>query len=79
LAILNVVGRVIENREVLGVAMRNIPSPGEFFRLYHDVANAYPTASFTLFRGPVVLKDLSVYSLEQELFEYFNGNALISR
>jgi hypothetical protein len=64
LAILNVVGRVIENREVLEVAMRNIPSPGEFFRLYHDVANEYPTASFTLFHGPVVLKDLSIYSLE---------------
>jgi hypothetical protein len=60
LAILNVVGR----REVLEVAMRNIPSPGKFFTLYHDVANAYPTASFTLFRGPVVLKDLSIYSLE---------------
>lgn len=64
LAILNVVGRVIENREVLKVAMRNIPSPGEFFRLYHDVANVYPTASFTLFHGPVVLKDLSIHSLE---------------
>ena len=70
LAILDVVGRVIENREVLEVAMRNIPSPvwwaisGEFFRLYHDVANAYPTASFMLFHGLVVLKGLSIDSLE---------------
>jgi hypothetical protein len=64
LAILNITRRVIENREVLEVAMRNIPSPGEFFTLYHDVANAYPTTSFTLFHGPAVLKDLLIYSLE---------------